>query len=148
MPPATQVRNEGGKGAQFPCRRITMGVPQSPNNVRNTFFNTVHLLPKDLRFEHRGAKAASCPGGHLTSFHPCCYGSSRTNSASLAQQCLFFVHASFYTAQYKTTKLTTISSHCLAAFSARCLRSTVTCGKTPTTVTEPLKICCHVIVTQ
>jgi len=28
------------------------------------------------------------------------------------------------------------------------LRSTVTCDKTPTTVTEPLKICCHVIVAQ
>jgi len=32
----------------------------------------------------------------------------------------------------------------------RCLRSTVKCGKTPTTVTwcKPLKMCCHGIVTQ
>jgi len=32
----------------------------------------------------------------------------------------------------------------------RCLRLTVTCGKTPTTVTssKPLKICCHIVVTQ
>jgi len=29
------------------------------------------LLPKDLRFEHRGAKLASCPGRHLTSLRPC-----------------------------------------------------------------------------
>jgi len=26
------------------------------------FFNIVHLLPKDLRCEHVGAKLASCPG--------------------------------------------------------------------------------------
>ena len=52
------------EGAQFPGRRITMGAPnhcggrrrapKSPDNVTCTFFNAVHLLPKDLRFE-RGA---------------------------------------------------------------------------------------------
>jgi len=26
------------------------GAPKNPNNVTNTFFNTAHLLPKDLRF--------------------------------------------------------------------------------------------------
>jgi len=31
------------------------------------FFNAVHLLPKDLRFEHRGTKLASYPWRHLTS---------------------------------------------------------------------------------
>ena len=36
------------------------------NDVTTTFFNTVHLLPKDLRFEHGGAKLGSCPGRHLT----------------------------------------------------------------------------------
>jgi len=35
------------------------GAPKRPNNVTSTFFNTVNLLPKDLRFEHRGAKRAS-----------------------------------------------------------------------------------------
>ena len=30
------------------------GAPKSPNNVRSTFFNTVHLPPKDFRFEHGG----------------------------------------------------------------------------------------------
>jgi len=31
---------------------MTVGVRKNPNNVTNTSFNTVHLLPKDLRFEH------------------------------------------------------------------------------------------------
>jgi len=43
------------KGLQCPQRRIT-----------GFFFNTLHLLPKDLTFEHGGAKLASCPGRHLT----------------------------------------------------------------------------------
>jgi len=58
----------GARGAQFPRPRITMG---APNHVTNTCFNTVHLLPKDLRFEHGGAKLASCPGRHVTSIRPC-----------------------------------------------------------------------------
>jgi len=45
--------------------------PKRRNSVANTFLNTVHLLPKDLRFEHGGAKLASCPCRHLTSVHPC-----------------------------------------------------------------------------
>jgi len=32
----------------------------------STFFNTAHLLPEDLRFEHGGAKLVSCLGRHLT----------------------------------------------------------------------------------
>jgi len=31
------------------------GASKIPNNVASTFFNTVYLLPKDLRFEHGGA---------------------------------------------------------------------------------------------
>ena len=42
------------------------GVPKRPNNVTTTFFNVVHFLPKDLRFEHVGTELASCPGFHLT----------------------------------------------------------------------------------
>ena len=45
--------------------------PKSPNNVTCTFFNTVHLLLEDLRFENGGAKVASCPGRHLTTLRPC-----------------------------------------------------------------------------
>ena len=57
----SQGRNEGGKGGRnFPGaeslsgRQITAGAPKSPNNVTSTFLNTVHLLPKVLRFEHGG----------------------------------------------------------------------------------------------
>jgi len=31
----------------------------------------VHLLPKELRFEHVGAKLTSCAGCHLTLLRPC-----------------------------------------------------------------------------
>jgi len=44
--------------------------PKNPNNVTHTFFNTVHLLPEDLRFENGGAEIASWPGNHLTSLRP------------------------------------------------------------------------------
>jgi len=64
----SEAYNEGG--TQFRGRRITMGrrinagAPKNLNNVtsRPTFFNTAHLLPKDLRFEYGGAKLAPCPG--------------------------------------------------------------------------------------
>jgi len=41
------------------------GVLKSPNNVTSTFFNTVNLLPKDLRFKHGD------PGGHVTPVRLC-----------------------------------------------------------------------------
>jgi len=67
-----QGHNEGvPREAQFPGLRVTMGAPKSSNNVTSTFFNTVHLLPKGLRFEHGAAKLASCTGRHLTSLRPC-----------------------------------------------------------------------------
>jgi len=63
------------RGAQLPGRRITTGAPnhygerrltagapKSPNNITSIFFNPVLLLPKDLKFDSRGAKLASCPG--------------------------------------------------------------------------------------
>jgi len=31
---------------------MTARAPKSPNNVTSTIFNTVHLVPKNLRFEH------------------------------------------------------------------------------------------------
>jgi len=49
---------------------MTVGAPKGLNNVTSTFFNSVHLLPKDLRFKYGGAKLASCPGCHLTSIRP------------------------------------------------------------------------------
>jgi len=98
MPPAAQERNEGGKGghdspsAESLCgRQITAGGAIKSQQYHKYFlqYSRLHLLPKDLRFEHGSAKPASCPRCHLTSLRPCCYGSSRKNCASLAQQCFF-----------------------------------------------------------
>jgi len=50
---------------------MTAGAPKSSNNVTSTFFNTVHLLPKDFKFEHGGIKLASCPERCLTSLRLC-----------------------------------------------------------------------------
>jgi len=54
------------RGLQFSGRPVTMGAPKSHSNVTSTFFNTLQLLPKYLRFERGDAKLASCPGCHLT----------------------------------------------------------------------------------
>ena len=79
----TQGRNEGRiiprdpnhcEGAEWLLgRRITAGTPKSSHNITIAFFNTVHLLPKDLRFGHGSAKCASCPERHLTSLSPWSY---------------------------------------------------------------------------
>jgi len=73
----SQGHNEGGKASIIPRvpnhygeHRMTAGVPKGPNNATSTFFSTVHSLPKDLKFEHGGAKVASCPGGYLTRYAP------------------------------------------------------------------------------
>jgi len=47
------------------------GALESLNKGTSTFFNTVHLLPKDLRFVHGNAKPASCPRRHLASLRYC-----------------------------------------------------------------------------
>jgi len=52
------------------------GGAENLNRITSAFFNTVYLLPKDLRFEHGGAKLASCPGRHLTSLRLCCTGTA------------------------------------------------------------------------
>jgi len=44
--------------------------PKSPNNVTRTSFSAVHLLLKDIRFEHGVTKLAYCPGRHLASLRP------------------------------------------------------------------------------
>jgi len=49
---------------------ISLEAPKSPNNAASTFFNAVHLLAKDLRFEHGSTKLVSCPERHLTSVRP------------------------------------------------------------------------------
>jgi len=73
----TRGVTRGGKGDAIP-RALNhwggvewlRGAPNSPNNITSTFFNEVHLLPRDLRFEHGDAKLVSCPGRHLTSLRP------------------------------------------------------------------------------
>jgi len=45
-------------GALNHCRgaELLLKAPKSPNNVTSTFFNTINLPSKKLRFDHRGAK--------------------------------------------------------------------------------------------
>jgi len=43
---------------------------EKSQQCQSTFFNTVHLLQNDLRFEHEGAKVSFCPERHLTSLRP------------------------------------------------------------------------------
>jgi len=50
------------------------GTPKNPNHTTRTFFNTVHLLPEDFRFENDGTELAFWPGRHLTSLAPCQFG--------------------------------------------------------------------------
>jgi len=66
----SQVPNHYGGAKSLRGSQTTVGAPKSLNNVTSTSFNTVHLLPKDVRFEHGSAKLASCPVYHLTSLSP------------------------------------------------------------------------------
>jgi len=69
-----QGPNKGGKGGTIPRVSNHCGrAPKSLNNVTSTFFNTIHMLPKELRFEHGSAQLASCPGRHVTSLCPCLF---------------------------------------------------------------------------
>jgi len=62
---------KGERGHNSPGVKSLREPPKSPNNVTSTFFNTVHLRPKDLRFEHKGAKLVSCSGRHQTPLRLC-----------------------------------------------------------------------------
>ena len=68
------TRGQGDKIPRAPRHyggaKSLRGAPTNPDNVASLFFNTAHLLPKDLNFEHSGAKLASCPRHHLTSSRP------------------------------------------------------------------------------
>ena len=65
------------RGGKIPRAPNNCDGPKIHNNVISTFFKPVHLLPKDLRFEHGGVKFVSCPRHHLTSL---CPGTSRLSS--------------------------------------------------------------------
>jgi len=62
--------NRGGKGSQFPGRRITAGDTKKSRKYHKYFLQYSTLLPKHLGFEHGGTKVASYHGRHLTSLHP------------------------------------------------------------------------------
>jgi len=83
----TQGGNDGEERGRY-CggleKSTSKSVPKSPNNVTSNFFNTVHLLPKDLSFEHGGAKLASCPGRHLISLRLWLYEAHPNGSQFLA----------------------------------------------------------------
>jgi len=77
------------KWAQFSGRRISARERKSHNNAISNFFkSTVHLLTKDLRFEHGGVKLVSCLGRHLTSLHPCTSPLSTKNGEICLQKYL------------------------------------------------------------
>jgi len=59
----------GGKGCtisrepnHYGGSESTQGAPKGSSNVTSNLFNTVHLLPKDLSFEHGGANLPIDPG--------------------------------------------------------------------------------------
>ena len=82
-----QGRYEGVKGHNSPGAESLRGA-KSSNNVISTSFSTVHLLPTDLRFEHRGVKLVSCPRRHLTSLRLCTSRLSSQNGEICLQKYL------------------------------------------------------------
>jgi len=66
------------------------GGAKSHSNVITTFFKTVglHLLPKDLRFEHGGAKLVSFARRHLTTLRSCTSRLSSKNDEICLQKYL------------------------------------------------------------
>ena len=81
------TRGQRGTISRAPNRY--MGA-KSRSNVITTFFKTVglHLLPKDPRFEHRGAKLVSFPRRHLTSLCSCTSRLSSQNDEICLQKYL------------------------------------------------------------
>jgi len=63
------------RGEQFPGRR------KSPNNVTSSFY-TVHLLSKDLRFEHRDANLLA-PGAIKPRYAPGCVNYRKNEAVSI-----------------------------------------------------------------
>jgi len=148
MPHTAQGRNEGGKGGTIPRApnlnggaKSLWGAPKSPNNVTNRFFNTVYLLPKDLRFEHGAPNLLLAPGAIWSRYAPAAAAAVAKialhwrSDASFPFMLLFTLHST------KLRSLPLLASLSRSIFCQRCLRSAATCGKTPTTVTwsEPFE---------
>ena len=105
----SQPKNLGGAtnlgGTMFDFRRITLFcLEKRLSKDKMTIFSK--NFGEHDPFRPPWLRLCSCPGRHLTSLRPCCDSSCRKNCASMAQQCFFFIHASFHTAPYKTTVLT------------------------------------------
>ena len=66
-----QRRNEGEQGGRNSPGAESLRGRRKVLTMSKVLSLAAHLLPKDLRFEHGGAKLVSCPGRHLTSLHPC-----------------------------------------------------------------------------
>jgi len=69
-----QRRNKGGAIPQAPNHyggAESLWVRRKVPTMSQLLCSTAHLLPKDLRFEHGGAKLVSCTERHLTSLRLC-----------------------------------------------------------------------------
>jgi len=62
----------GGKAGAIPRAPNHCGGSRKVPTMSQVLSSTAYLLPKDIRFEHGGAKLAYCPGRHLTSLGPWC----------------------------------------------------------------------------
>jgi len=105
-----QRRNERGQGSTISRVQNHCRGSESYNSVISTFFNTVHLLPKGLRFEHAGAKLVFCPSRHLTSLRPCTSRLSSQNDEFFLQKYLFIRQTINHT-PFKQTVVDYCQSH-------------------------------------
>jgi len=63
--------SRGASGAHFLERRITAGDADKSQQCHKNFFQYSKFASERLQVRTWDAKLASCPGRHLTSFHPC-----------------------------------------------------------------------------
>ena len=60
----------GARGENSPDTESLL-VTKKSQQCHKHFFERAQLLPRDVRFEHGGAKLVSCPRLHLTWLRPC-----------------------------------------------------------------------------
>jgi len=112
------------------------GGPKSHNNVISTSFSIVHLLPTDLRFEHRGVKLVSCPRRHLTSLRLCTSRLSSQNGEICLQKYLP-ISGKLSTTNY-LNKMLLIQSHLISENNLKVEKRYII-SKTSTTFPLPRK---------
>jgi len=99
-----QRRNEGWQGGHnSPDAESLRGGQKVATTSQTLFLKTVglHLLPKDLRFEHGGAKLVSFPRRHLTSLRPWTSRLSSQNDEICLQKYLPIIRKLFITSYLK-----------------------------------------------